>query len=1029
MVEVVKNSEGYMPESWKFDDPPAYIIRGGQEVLGLSNEQVDHIENMNKILDKFYITFDVSDTGSGKTYTALAIAMLRGMSIFLVSPVNVLTTWERLAKLFGVGIFAISYESFRAGTKVSEYIVKRGGEYHTTQVLDDTVRNTPVLLVLDEVQKIKNETSVNKAIAALTSVFADNYIEGESRILAMTASLIEKESQAFSIMKAVSLYQNDIVKMINLADSLNPDKVEKLHHLYEVYVADKNKARKNKFDNNIDTIIRSDTITEPFFSTIFSEYFVPNLMSLIDVEMDTSDIDIKSVDYIVDAETLKNVRVAVNDLIDMTHKAANKAPGVKPESGIAGPMALIEHFKIPIIIEEAKRMLEANPNNKVIIYLLTYDAVNDVVEALQDFLVELGGNISQVVSIISDLKKTTTQRQPLSPFDRTIKAFQNPNTDLRVIVATNIVEGLRLHDKCGLYPRCMLMLPEYSLSTMVQKIGRIRSGDERRSKSIVRIIYIKDSGDDIIMESLARKKNTQQSFASKVNNIITDMMTNRIYVEGEFEENDFTDLDNDAYEDEEICQPDPNIKAPHRMGTGIPAKKIGQTVTAERIRQLESGGTLERPKKPTARERLMQEQQLQSQQPPTRAVLESKKKVEQTRPAEISKILIPQEKAPMKQVQLKTVEIWSEAKFNKPLVTQRELKRQEIIKEKQMMRSDKLCSERVMAILGRLSCTPLSPYKLTREEANKPLSEARRSVILGQEIPQESRGRRRSMAPQQSTMVRRARISSQPPQRQSPKYSYSQGPSPPPPPGAPIPPAREHVESRIRSPVITTPTQRGQRSSVAPRERSISPVHTASGIHHPEQTAEAEAFRRSPLTPPSRRASAEQYPERQIVERSLSRERTPSPQRSPLTPPSRRGSPVQYPEEGAPFVENPFQTSRIPARTITQAPRTPPQASRTIPQKLSRRVTVPTMRPSGAGPVQRIFQRTSAPGTAPGTVQRTFAPVQVPRKFPRASSPVQVQQTVPRPLPISRMGSGSDIGSVEEGEDTQSVGSEEEGEY
>lgn len=102
--------------------------------------------------------FDASDTGVGKTFTALAVAADLGMTPCVVCPLAVIPSWFRAAKHFGIKLgFVVNYEKLRTGnTPMGEWVgVKKHEEFR--------FKNLPAnaLLIFDEVQKCKSDKSQN----------------------------------------------------------------------------------------------------------------------------------------------------------------------------------------------------------------------------------------------------------------------------------------------------------------------------------------------------------------------------------------------------------------------------------------------------------------------------------------------------------------------------------------------------------------------------------------------------------------------------------------------------------------------------------------------------------------------------------------------------------------------------------------------------------------------------------------------------------------------------------------------------
>ena len=78
--------------------------------------QVAAIQQLAPRLMAHGACIDASDTGTGKTITALGVAQALGRTPLVVCPKSILTQWERAARLVGVGFEGIvNVEKLRTG--------------------------------------------------------------------------------------------------------------------------------------------------------------------------------------------------------------------------------------------------------------------------------------------------------------------------------------------------------------------------------------------------------------------------------------------------------------------------------------------------------------------------------------------------------------------------------------------------------------------------------------------------------------------------------------------------------------------------------------------------------------------------------------------------------------------------------------------------------------------------------------------------------------------------------------------------
>jgi Mimiviridae putative ATP-dependent RNA helicase len=81
----------------------------------LRPHQVEPTKRLLDILSKYQSAVDFSDTGTGKTYVACAVASLLNVPTLVVAPKISRTTWERTAGFFDEQLSIVGYEKLRTG--------------------------------------------------------------------------------------------------------------------------------------------------------------------------------------------------------------------------------------------------------------------------------------------------------------------------------------------------------------------------------------------------------------------------------------------------------------------------------------------------------------------------------------------------------------------------------------------------------------------------------------------------------------------------------------------------------------------------------------------------------------------------------------------------------------------------------------------------------------------------------------------------------------------------------------------------
>lgn len=104
---------------------------------------------------------DASDTGTGKTFTALAATVVLDAPSFVVCPKAVIPSWKRAAAHFGIRLAGVSnYELLRRGTTPAVKLVNDG---KTEQFVWQLPANT--VIVFDEIHRCKDYKTLNCALA------------------------------------------------------------------------------------------------------------------------------------------------------------------------------------------------------------------------------------------------------------------------------------------------------------------------------------------------------------------------------------------------------------------------------------------------------------------------------------------------------------------------------------------------------------------------------------------------------------------------------------------------------------------------------------------------------------------------------------------------------------------------------------------------------------------------------------------------------------------------------------------------
>lgn len=121
----------------------------------LEKNQVEHCKNLIFGIKKHNAVLDLSQTGAGKTYTAIATAKFLGRKIVAITTLTNKAKWFEVAKLANVKIFVTTYESLKSKNSV---IFKKEKKYFWQ------IKKENFLIVFDEAHKLINKKTINQKI-------------------------------------------------------------------------------------------------------------------------------------------------------------------------------------------------------------------------------------------------------------------------------------------------------------------------------------------------------------------------------------------------------------------------------------------------------------------------------------------------------------------------------------------------------------------------------------------------------------------------------------------------------------------------------------------------------------------------------------------------------------------------------------------------------------------------------------------------------------------------------------------------
>jgi superfamily II DNA or RNA helicase len=414
----------------------------------LLSYQIQHTQNIVRIITDNLACLDASDTGTGKTYCAIASCKILKLQPIIICPKSVIATWRNVCKLFDiVPYIIINYESLRTGNnfdKLKKTIVNKKPYFEFENISN-------IIYIFDEVHRCANLDTENSAL-----LFAAK--KSKSPILILSATIAD--------------FPEKFKPFFYILNFIDPEQVKesKIDDIKYMRIIDEWIYRDKKPMVRIHTMLypkrasrmRIDVIGDLFPQTqITATPYTLDKKRALEIEVEYSKLHLE-------LEEIKN------------KKSKDK---INPLTIILRAHQRIEILKIPTFIELCNDFRQNNYS--VVIFV----------------------NFTKTLEALCDMLHTTSKiygQQTQEERDKIIIDFQENKTN---IIVCNIKAGgigISLHDIYGNHPRVSLISPTWSSIDLVQALGRIhRAGG--KSKSLQRIIYTADTVEENIADKLKNK--------------------------------------------------------------------------------------------------------------------------------------------------------------------------------------------------------------------------------------------------------------------------------------------------------------------------------------------------------------------------------------------------------------------------------------------------------------------------------------------------------------------------------------------
>ena len=425
-----------------------------KNVKGLREFQIPIVAKLCAAVLKNKAALDGSDTGAGKTYTAVGVARELGMVIAVVCPKAVIYSWNKVIKdHFGMKPeFVLNYESVKTGKYKDIGVWKKVSKTSNREVFTWNIpKNT--LIIFDESHRLKGHGTQNSEIAMAAK--KQGY-----KILCCSATSSVNPIEMKTVGFILGIYKSG-----KWTQFLREHGCEQGRFGWE-FNGDKNVLKKLHADFFLDKGVR---------------------VRREDIK-DFPDCDVMAQAYNIDEQSEKELRDVYEEMDKELLLLKAKCKNTK-EYKINSMVIMLrswqkaELIKVPLLVEMVEDAIEDDMS--AVIFVNFSDTVRALSKRLNTNCVVWGENKG-------------------NERDRHIEDFQ---ADKKRVIIVNIKAGgtgLSLHDLNGNHPRLALISPTPSAIDLIQCLGRVwRVGG--KTKALQKIIFVANTIEEDICEKVKVK--------------------------------------------------------------------------------------------------------------------------------------------------------------------------------------------------------------------------------------------------------------------------------------------------------------------------------------------------------------------------------------------------------------------------------------------------------------------------------------------------------------------------------------------
>jgi len=446
-------------------------IRKYMILTKLLQYQVAHTLQLIECLKLKNRVLDASDTGTGKTYTAIAVASILNLKPFIICPKSVINNWIKVCGEFSCQYIGISnYEALKNNSYYDGF--KLNGELDPIYCPFMTIELEVINKDETEPKKIKYRKNFKFQFPANTLIIFDeahrckNYGSQTSNLLiAIIQNNIKVMLLSATITDKINCFKpfGCVFNFYNKPEDFRPWIIK--HKSYE-------KERYKDWD--LDKV-KLDIIHRCVFPRFGSRIKIAELGDLF--PKNNINADSYYLDNHLEVEKIyKEINQEIIDIKNLEDKSERLAKLLRARMRI-------EMLKVPIYIDLAQEGLDSGYS--VVIFVNFLATLEYLCFHMKTLCIIRGG-------------------QSIEERQKNIDDFQANRSKLIIVMIQAGGVGVSLHDLHGKHPRMSIISPTWSGQDLKQVLGRIHRANGK-TPVIQKIVFVKDTEEENICQLIKKK--------------------------------------------------------------------------------------------------------------------------------------------------------------------------------------------------------------------------------------------------------------------------------------------------------------------------------------------------------------------------------------------------------------------------------------------------------------------------------------------------------------------------------------------